>query len=278
MNHSTGKPFLEKKQYASIYRKRSNLDFPPHLHNAVEMVMMRRGYSTVLYEGRRIPLAEGDLFLAFPDRIHGYENSADSESIVFIIPLYPHLSDFREILEQKLPIDPVLHRGEWEHTGVPILLEMAAEEHLDRRSTAAYGYAVLIMTKILPLLKLQDVTSGNASSLQSLLSYINRNYTRPLTRSEVAVAVGYNESYISHLFSDALHTTLTDYINTLRMDDAFYLLSGTDLTVSRIAENLGFGSLRSFNRTFLKYTQMTPSDYRAWSRFKDKNALLSGSQ
>ena len=151
-------------------------------------------------------------------------------------------------------------------------LEMEAEERLDRRSKAAYGYAVLIMTKILPLLKLQDVTSGNVSSLQSLLSYINRNYTRPLTRSEVAVAVGYNESYISHLFSDALHTTLTDYINALRMDDAFYLLSGTDLTVSRIAENLGFGSLRSFNRTFLKYAQMTPSDYRAWSRFKDKNA------
>ena len=62
------------------------------------------------------------------------------------------------------------------------------------------------------------------------------------------------------------------------MDDAFYLLSDTDLTVSRIAENLGFGSLRSVNRTFLKYAQMTPSDYRAWSRFKDKDALLNGSQ
>jgi len=278
MSPSIEKPFLEKKQHASIYRRHNNLDFPPHLHNAVEMVMMRRGHSTALYEGRRIPLSEGDLFLAFPDRIHGYENTSDGESIVFIIPLHPYLSDFREILEQKLPVSPVLHRGEWEHTGVPVLLEMAAEDRLGRGSKEAQGYAMLIMAKLLPLLKLQDVPSGNFNALQSLLFYLNRNYTRPLTRGEVAAAVGYNESYISHLFSEALHTTLTDYINALRMDDAFYLLSGSDLTVSQIAEDLGFGSLRSFNRKFLKHTKMTPSDYRIRARRGNENTSPSGSR
>jgi AraC-like DNA-binding protein len=273
MSPSIEKPFLEKKQHASIYRRHSNLDFPPHLHNAVEMVMMRRGHSTALYEGRRIPLSEGDLFLAFPDRIHGYENTSDGESIVFIIPLHPYLSDFREILEQKLPVDPVLHKGEWEHSGVSALLEMAMEDRLGRGSKETHGYAMLIVAKILPLLKLRDAPSSGGNALQSLLSYINRNYTRPLTRGEVAAAVGYNESYISHLFSDALHTTLTDYINALRMDDAFYLLSDTDLAVSRIAEDLGFGSLRSFNRIFLKHAQMTPSDYRTCSRLRDENTL-----
>ena len=273
MSSADYKPFLQKKQDVSIYRKRRSLDFPPHLHNAVEIVMMRTGHSTALYEGRRIQLSEGDLFLAFPDRIHGYEDSRDNESIVFIIPLHPYLSDFREILEQKLPVDPVLHRGEWEHTGVSFLLEMAAEDRPNGGSKAAHGYAMLIMAKLLPLLKLQDMPSASTNALQSLLFYLNRNYTRPLTRSEVADAVGYNESYISHLFSDTLHSTLTDYINALRMDDAFYLLSGTDLTVSRIAEDLGFGSVRSFNRVFLKHAQMTPSDYRTWSRLGDKKDL-----
>ena len=68
-----------------------------------------------------------------------------------------------------------------------------------------------------------------------------------------------NESYISHLFSDTLHTTLTDYITALRVNDAVELLTNTDWTIGRIAEELGFGSVRSFNRAFLKRMGMPPT-------------------
>lgn len=266
MSFPEHKPFLQKKQRIAIYRKNCDLDFPPHLHNAVELVLMCSGRSTALYEGRRIALAEGDLFLAFPDRIHGYEDSCDNDSIVFIIPLHPYLNEFRETLEQKLPLEPVLHKGEWEHTKVGQLLEMAVEERLREGNWAARGYAMLVMAKLLPLLTLRNAPSGSANALQAVLRYLNRNYTRPLTRQELAKAVGYNESYLSHLFADTLHTTLTDYVTALRMDDATYLLSNTDLNVAQIAEELGFGSQRSFNRVFLKHTQMTPSAYRAATR------------
>lgn len=273
MSSPIKKPFLQKSQKATLHRKNNNLDFSLHLHNAVELVMMLSGHSTVLYEGRRIPLSDGELFLAFPDRVHGYEDSQDSESIVFIIPVYPYLSDFRETLEQKLPVDPVLHKGEWEHTNVRLLLEMAEGDRFMSGNKVTHGYAMLIMAKLLPLLTLQDAPSASTNALQSILLYLNRHYTQPLTRQDLAAAVGYNESYISHLFSDTLRTTLTEYITSLRMDDALYLLSGTDLTVGQIADELGFGSVRSFNRVFLKHAHMTPSAYRAAARLSDKESV-----
>lgn len=263
MNPTVGKPFLQKKQRPMICRKQNDLDFPPHLHNAVELVLMLAGHSTALYEGRRIPLSAGDLFLAFPDRIHGYESSRDCESIVFIIPVYPYLSDFREMLEQKLPVDPVLHKGEWDHTNIRLLLELAERDRLESGNKVTHGYAMLIMAKLLPLLTLQDAPSGSTNALQAILLYLNHHYTEPLTRQDIAAAVGYSESYLSHLFSDMLHTTLSDYIVSLRLDDACHLLTVSGMPVCQIAVTLGFGTIRSFNRAFQKKMHMSPSTYRA---------------
>lgn len=265
METRSGKPFLQKKNRTTIYRKREDLDFPLHLHNAVELVLMTSGQATALYEGRRISLWEGDLFVAFPDQIHGYVDSRDSESVVFIIPVHPYLNEFRELLENKLPVEPVVRKGTWEHTQIQLLLELALADKKAGDKTA-HGYALLIMAKVLPLLSLRDAPSESTSALQAVLRYLNRHYTQPLTRQEVALCVGYNESYLSHLFSDTLHTTLTDYITTLRINDAVELLTSTDLTVSRIAEDLGFGSVRSFNRAFLKRIHMTPSACRGAAR------------
>ena len=265
MEYGNRRPFLQQKNRATIHRVGDNLDFSIHLHNAVELVLMRSGQTTVLYEGERIELNGGDVFLAFPDRIHGYEDSRDSESVLFIIPVHPHLDEFRDILEHKLPVEPVLRKGTWEHTRLSQLLELALADRAEGDKTV-HGYALLIMAKLLPLFELQDLPSGSTSALQAVLRYLSQHYTQPLTRKELAAAVGYHESYISHLFSDTLHTTLTDYITALRIDDAVELLNYTDLTMGQIAEELGFGSLRSFNRAFFGRMQMTPSACRRAAR------------
>ena len=87
-----------------------------------------------------------------------------------------------------------------------------------------------------------------------------------MTRREIAKAVGYNESYISHLFSETLQTTIPDYVNSLRVYDASRLLVETDLPVARIVAELGFGSIRNFNRVFLKNTGTSPKAYRTGIR------------
>lgn len=241
---------------------RHQLDFPIHLHNALELVWLTAGQSTAVYGGERIPLSPGELFIAFPNRTHGYEGSAGAEGYVLIVPMTPYLEPFRGMLEEKVPETPVLHKGQWEHTGVDKLLEMAAMDTPTASEKVMQGYILLILGKLLPLLSLKDAGSASSDATQALLLFINHHYAEPLSRQDIAQAIGYNESYISHIFSDVLHTTLTDYITSLRMQDARRLLTDTRLTVSQIALSLGFGSIRSFNRIFMKQTGMSPTAYR----------------
>ena len=48
------------------------LDFQPHLHGAVEVFYFLEGESLVQCGMEKYHLQAGDLFIAFPNQIHGY--------------------------------------------------------------------------------------------------------------------------------------------------------------------------------------------------------------
>jgi len=253
---------LHQGNHALTLSFRKNLDFPTHLQNAIELVVLTSGHTTALCGGQRFSVSAGDVLVVFPNQAHGFENST-AECYVMIIPMNPYLSAYHSILDQKVPTDPVLRKGLWEHTNLLPLLEIACREWKTVSSNVRQGYILVIVDKLLSLLSLTDVPPVNADVLQSILLYLNAHYKEPLTRQEIARAVGYNESYISHIFSQTLRTTLTDYLTSLRLSDALNLLCGTNLTVSQVALYLGFGSIRSFNRAFLRKMGISPTAYRA---------------
>ena len=239
-----------------------NLDYPPHLHNALELVLITKGKAKAIRDGGEVCLDKGDLFLAFPGQIHGYRDSQNVTAYVLIVPTVPFLEPFRAVLEHQKPIDPVISVKNWQDTSIDTLLQMALydKDHPDKK--VMQGYIMAIVGKLLPLLSLRERSAGDTDSLRELLLYINDHFREPISRRDIAEAVGYNESYISHMFADTLHTTLTEYLNGLRLEEATRLLRDTDRTVSQIATQVGFGSLRSFNRVFLEQIGTTPREYR----------------
>jgi transcriptional regulator GlxA family with amidase domain len=104
--------------------------------------------------------------------------------------------------------------------------------------------------------------TNSTGTLQAILHYIDLHYQQPLTREEIAKAVGYSPSHISHVFTEAMGMPLMEYITMLRMNEAKKLLRSTQIPVSRIAMQLGFSSIRSFNRFFMGQLHTTPSQYR----------------
>ena len=51
-------------------------------------------------------------------------------------------------------------------------------------------------------------------------------------------------------------------MNRIRIEKAATLLQGSDEKVISIAYEVGFGSLRTFNKVFLEQMGCTPSEYR----------------
>ena len=62
--------------------------------------------------------------------------------------------------------------------------------------------------------------------------------------------------------------SFTHFVNALRVHGASKLLKNSDMKIVDIAEEVGYTSLRSFNRAFMEVTTTTPTEYRRLYRKK----------
>ena len=253
--------YQNKPDFTFEYRV-ARLDYPPHIHNSVEIVFLQKGSSIARCGGEMLELAEGDIFVAFPNQVHSYENSRDVVGHLLILPVKNCLDPYSTVFSGHMPRTARIPGGSWEHTGLLQLLELAYRDREQVSETVMLGYMQVIFGKLLPLLVLDSARNDSGDAVRALVEYVGAHYRQPLSRGQIARALGYNESYISHLFSDALNTTAPEYINRLRIYDARKMLLGTDRPVTRIVSELGFGSIRNFNRVFLQETGMSPRAYR----------------
>ena len=53
-----------------------------------------------------------------------------------------------------------------------------------------------------------------------------------------------------------------DYINKLRMEKAISFLINNDMSITEVAEKVGFSNSRYFSTVFKQYTQETPTEYK----------------
>jgi AraC-like DNA-binding protein len=103
------------------------------------------------------------------------------------------------------------------------------------------------------------------AKLVPLFEYIDGHYGEEIALDDLAVLLRLNKSYLCRLFRTATGTTLWDFINFVRVCKSEELLAGK-MNLSEIAYAVGFSSPSYFHRTFKKYKQMSPSEYRRLSR------------
>lgn len=92
--------------------------------------------------------------------------------------------------------------------------------------------------------------------------YLYRNTHRQVTLKELADHFHYNYSYLSSLFPQVTEMNFTNYMNELRIKRAKDLLKQVDVTISEVAESIGFTDISYFSKVFKKRTGQTPSQYR----------------
>lgn len=85
---------------------------------------------------------------------------------------------------------------------------------------------------------------------------------RAWTVDEICKTINLSRSYVQHLYKHFFGESLVSDLRRCRMEHAKYLLSATDMTVTRISESCGYENDVHFMRIFKKETGMTPSEYR----------------
>ena len=98
--------------------------------------------------------------------------------------------------------------------------------------------------------------------LMRMLLWIQRNFTGDATLSAVSAYFGVSKTYAARLFRTHLSTTLTGYVNELRLQHAAELLRLSAMNISQIAAAVGFGDVYYFSRLFRRRFRISPSAYR----------------
>lgn len=96
-----------------------------------------------------------------------------------------------------------------------------------------------------------------------LLEYINAHFLEEITLESVAKAVGMHPVTVCKHFSRRTGVSFTYHLQYQRCAYAAKCMLTQKKTVTEIAYEAGFGSIRSFNRAFLTIYGKTPTQYKA---------------
>ena len=107
--------------------------------------------------------------------------------------------------------------------------------------------------------------------LSEILLWINAHYKENVSLDDVANALGYTSGYVSHRLKQIDNLNFRGIVNSFRVEEAKILLGMTKKRIIDIAIEVGFMSERSFHRTFLALTGVTPGEYRTTRWHIDKD-------
>lgn len=112
--------------------------------------------------------------------------------------------------------------------------------------------------------------AGSPGGDSSVTARLDRHMTeeRPfrnpaLSRRELADAVGVKEQLLTAILREELGVSVMEYIAIKRLEEARHLIAAEPaMSLTDIAVELGFGTIRTFQRAFRKRYGMSPSEYR----------------
>ncbi|RKX83320.1 MAG: hypothetical protein DRP58_08985 [Spirochaetes bacterium] len=102
-----------------------------------------------------------------------------------------------------------------------------------------------------------------SKGIQYILSHLDEEISLDLLAKELEV----NPTYFSRLFRKETGITVSQYINTKRINEAGYLLMHTSASIADISLQAGYPDSGYFSRVFHKIKRMTPTEWRN----KEKN-------
>jgi len=112
------------------------------------------------------------------------------------------------------------------------------------------------------------VTVNNGDDTNRLIynirQYIINNYADyNLNINSIAERFSRNPNYLAQMYYNQTGQRLLDTIHEVRIQYAKNLLQNPSFTIKQVAQEVGFGSVRTFMRAFEKYCGIKPSQYKS---------------
>ncbi|TCL74120.1 two-component system response regulator YesN [Hydrogenispora ethanolica] len=117
-----------------------------------------------------------------------------------------------------------------------------------------YGKLIVILESIKSDHQHSDIT-------KKVIEFINRNYQKDISLSDVADFIGVSNSYISRVFKEDCRMGFVEYLNHIRVENARNYINNGEYKLKEIVTKTGFNNYNYFFKVFKEIVGMTPLEY-----------------
>lgn len=239
-----------------------------HLHSQVEFTIVEKGETSVTINGKEHIVKEGNGILISPHIIHSTRSLTDDNRISSFIFGTDFISDFKGFFESaNVPYVRFDREKSPEFATVQAKYLIEFAHNYSFGKTVVKGMLTILLSGIMPAytgveFERIGARSSNFEICRQMLLYIDNNISQDLSLERISKALNIVPSYVSTVFSRNFNTSLNSYINKKRISVAKQMLQNSSESITEIAFESGFSSIRSFNRRFKESEGLTPSEFR----------------
>ncbi len=242
------------------------LQCDPHMHYDIEIALLYSGYTRVEIDNKEPQFAEdSDVIFVFPNQIHAFATKQPEQYVLLIInpELFP---EYAQLFAEHLPEGNIIKgaaRDSELKSLADSLIRIYESKDTPYKDGMLRGYLLAFISRLLSLTRLKKGNSEDMHAIGSVMNYCMKNYNRPLSLDLLERELHISKYYISHIVNQKLGINFNDYVNSIRISNACrYLIEGKH-SMLEISELVGFNTVRTFNRAFVKQIGISPRDYRS---------------
>jgi len=253
----------------------------PHWHGHIEANFIRYARLHYLVDGAPI-IVEPDQLIVFwanvPHQLMSIEamGSGEPELCNIYLPLdvflmMPHLPDFQIALingamvacpPELCAYSNLIRWYQDYRSGKPERLDIMKMELNALFRRMAVSDAPLLRSPWLAKTAHHALSSSHIRHVVAMVRYVLENLSQPMTNAEVTSVTGLHPNYALGIFTKAMNLPLKQFVLRMRLLRARGMLLESDMAITTIAVESGFGSTSQFYAHFSSAYGISPSRLR----------------
>lgn len=230
-------------------------------HFLIHYIVSGEGHYEV--NGTTLHLSAGDSFLVYPNTEITYYADKDNPWEYAWVGFTG--SDAAMILQatdfsKDAPVIKNTPDGEYIREKILQIYDARGNEfdHAVEMTGRLYTMLAMFMKNV----SKKSTANTSQSYVQKGIEYISSNYSYPITVEDIASYVGLSRSHLFRSFESVMGQSPKEYLTDFRIKQACYLLEHSNLSITAIANSIGFDNSLYFSKIFHKQKGLPPKEYR----------------
>lgn len=267
--------YMNKEFPLSVYVTETQ-EFPPHWHEAVEIICALEEPIRIGMSQTMITLAPGDILLVSSGEVHSFP--METKPIPRLISQFDlsFLESFSPMMRDKcFALCHLQEDGEYgkTHRAMTSQLHAMLKEAVEKQ----LGYKMAMRARLydILLLMLRDIPMETLSAtekskrlerldrLDRVLQYVESHYDQTILLEDVAALANFSIFHFTRFFRETTGLTFCQYVNQFRIAKSVDYLLNTNDSITELTYKSGFNNAKTFNRVFRQFKGCSPTDYKA---------------